>query len=500
MDKVEQKHKQIKRNFASLEIWDTVKRMKNNGIWMLGGAIYLILSSAWARTWQTPVMATWTEDPRTTVTLAWERHGEGIAGVEYGEWNGPPISELKQEEPSRRHVFTLRGLKPGTKYEYAATSSDGYEATGRFWTAPEDSRQPFTCVLHNDLQGGVNVDAAKEVSAGVVAANPDFVLSTGDLADSRYAVDYAGVIGSWNLFFECLENELSQFVFQSVSGNHDEPENPDSFWHRLIELPNMHDYVLDVGPIRFIMVDSTEFEPPSRTAWLARELQKAAFNPAITWVIPAFHRPPFSEGERGGDGIVRDGWVPLFTKYEANLVLSGHAHTYQRTKPIDGVSYLVSGGGGGWLYQVDPKHSTMQFATSAYHFVQFQVEGSSIRIEGKLPDGTVFDRAEYVAHRHVRVDPTFPVRGEPCTIWYDAAQGPLAHSESVTLYLGRDEFNNLLLEIPLVRDPTTGQWKGTFTVPESPKWNLAFCFHNGTKTIWHNNHTRNWQALVAREW
>ena len=355
-------------------------------------------------------------------------------------------------------------------------------------------------MLHNDLQGGINVEAAKAVSAAVVAANPDFVLSTGDLADSRYAVDYAGVVGSWNLFFECLEHELSQFVFQPVSGNHDEPENPDSFWHRLIELPNSHDYVLDVGPIRFILMDSTEAEPPSRTAWLARELQKAANDPEITWVLPALHRPPFSEGERGGDGFIRDWWVPLFTKYEVGLVLSGHAHTYQRMKPIEGVSYLVSGGGGGWLYQVDPQHPTIQFATSTYHVVQFRVEGSSIQLEGKLPDGTVFDRAEYVAHRHVRVEPTFPVRGETCTIWYDAAGGPLADSETVTLHLGRDEFNSLLLELPMVRDPATGKWKRTFSVPESAKWNLVFCFRNESKTIWHNNHMRNWQALVAREW
>ena len=131
-DKVEQKPNQIKRNFASVENWDTVRRMKIKIKWILGAVIWLFISSAWARTWQTPIMATWTEDPRTTVTLAWERHGEGMADVEYGELNGEPMGGLKQEELSRRHVFTLRGLRPGTKYAYTATSSDGYKATGRF--------------------------------------------------------------------------------------------------------------------------------------------------------------------------------------------------------------------------------------------------------------------------------------------------------------------------------------------------------------------------------
>ena len=250
--------------------------------------------SAFARTWEIPVMATWTEDPRTTITLAWERHAEGIGRVDCTDAAGAGVAcGLMESAPARRHVFTLRDLRPGTHYDYTVSSTDGYEAQGKFWTAPADPEQPFTFALHNDLQGGINVAAAKAVSAGVVQANPDFVLSTGDLADSRYAPDYAGVIASWNLFFECLREELAAFTFQPVSGNHDEPENPDSFWHRLFELPDTHDYVLDVGPIRFILLDSTENEGPSRTAWLARELQKAAFDPAVVWTIPAFHRPPF---------------------------------------------------------------------------------------------------------------------------------------------------------------------------------------------------------------
>ncbi|MGD9613745.1 MAG: metallophosphoesterase, partial [Kiritimatiellia bacterium] len=456
----------------------------------------LLCGPTLARTWETPVMATWTEDPRTSVTLAWERHAEGIGRVDCKDADGGLVCGATESAASRRHVFTLRELEPGTRYDYTVSSSDGYEAQGRFWTAPADKNQPFTFVLHNDLQGGINVAAAKTVSAGVVAANPDFVLSTGDLADPRYAGDYAGAIGSWNLFFECLRDELAAGVFQPVSGNHDEPENPDSFWHRLFELPDAHDYVLDVGPIRFLLLDSTEFQAPSRTAWLARELQKAAFDPAVTWTIPAFHRPPFSEGERGGDAGLREWWVPLFTKYEADLVLSGHAHGYQRMQPIEGVPYLVSGGGGGWLYQVDPAHPHVAFATSACHFVEFRVEGPAIRLAAKTPDGTVFDRAEYAARRHVRVAPVFPARGEPCTIRYDAQGGPLADSAQVTLHLGRDEFTGGLLDVPMERDAATGEWTATFAVPESPKWHLAFCFFDPERNRWHDTHARNWQALV----
>ena len=466
----------------------------------------VICGQVWARTWTAPVMATWTEDPRTTVTLAWERPTVTTARVVYGatEPSSEPlpldVQTVEATNAAARHVVTLRDLMPGTHYRYTVSSSDGYETTGQWWTAPAAAQQPFSFVLLNDLQGGINVAGAKAVAAGVVAAQPNFVLSAGDLADSRYAEDYAGVIRSWELMYECLEEVFAAGVFQPVAGNHDEPENPDSFWYRLIELPgDRRDYVFDVGPIRFIMVDATENEAASRTAWLARELQRAAYDPAVTWVIPAFHRPPYSWGERQGDDGIRRLWAPLFTCYEAGLVLSGHAHTYQRTKSIEGVPYLVSGGAGGWLYSVAADQPEIAFATSVFHFVEFRVEGEHIGLKARLADGTVFDRADYVAQRHVRVEPAFPVRGENCTIRYNARGGPLADSEHVRLHLGRDEFTDALLDLPMERD-ASGGWTVTFVVPESPKWNLAFCFHDPERKRWHNNYTYNWQALVAREW
>lgn len=472
-------------------------------LWALAGGV---CGPVGARNWTAPVMATWTDDPRTTVTLAWERPAAATAQVTYGvgepadDSRRPAFQTVAFTNAVPRHVVTLRDLTPGTHYRYTVSSSDGYEATGRWWTAPASPEQPFSFVLLNDLQGGLNADAAKAVAAGVVAAQPTFVLSAGDLADSRHAHDYAGVIRSWQLMYECLEDVFAAGVFQPVAGNHDEPENPDSFWYRLLELPgDQRDYVFDVGPIRFIMVDATKNEAASRMAWLARELQQAAYDPAVTWVIPTFHRPPYSWGERGGDEDIRQWWTPLFTRYEVGLVISGHAHTYQRTRPIEGVPYLVSGGSGGWLYAVDEQQPEIAFATSVYHFVEFRVEAERLGLEAKGADGTVFDRASYVARHHVQVEPVFPVRGENCTIRYDARGGPLADAGQIHLHLGRDDFTEALLDVPMKRD-AAGVWTATFVVPESPKWHLAFCFHDPQRERWHNNYTYNWQALVAREW
>ena len=82
-----------------------------HGLWVFVLGAWTVAGAA-ERLWNMPVMATWTEDPRTSVTLAWERSVEGTAVVEYSadaeEWE-----RVAQEEPFRRHVFTLRGLQPG---------------------------------------------------------------------------------------------------------------------------------------------------------------------------------------------------------------------------------------------------------------------------------------------------------------------------------------------------------------------------------------------------
>ena len=42
---------------------------------------------------------------------------------------------------------------------------------------------------------------------------------------------------------------------------------------------------------------------------------------------------------------VREAWSPLFAEFDVPLVLAGHDHDYQRSRPQDGVTYVVSGGG-----------------------------------------------------------------------------------------------------------------------------------------------------------
>jgi predicted MPP superfamily phosphohydrolase len=94
--------------------------------------------------------------------------------------------------------------------------------------------------------------------------------------------------------------------------------------------------------VRFFALESTYMDP-QQVAWLEKELKDST----EAWKIPYFHHPPYSSGDRhGSDQRLREVLEPLFLKYRVSVVLTGHDHFYERTKPQNGIVYFVCGSGG----------------------------------------------------------------------------------------------------------------------------------------------------------
>ena len=82
---------------------------------------------------------------------------------------------------------------------------------------------------------------------------------------------------------------------------------------------------------------------------------KNQFSPA-PWKIAFFHHPFWSSGEHGSAVGLRRQYAPIFEETGVALVLAGHDHDYERSKPMrgDGVAppgtrgipYVVVGCGG----------------------------------------------------------------------------------------------------------------------------------------------------------
>ena len=95
------------------------------------------------------------------------------------------------------------------------------------------------------------------------------------------------------------------------------------------------------GPIHFFSVDSDSREPDGITStsiqgnWLRARLAAST----AQWKIVILHHPPYSS---------RTSWVKLqwpFQQWGADLVLSGHAHLYERIIR-NGLPYITNGLGG----------------------------------------------------------------------------------------------------------------------------------------------------------
>ena len=152
-------------------------------------------------------------------------------------------------------------------------------------------------------------------------------------------------------------------------------------------------YAEQVGPVRVLALDSNQVGNKQQLAWLRDELAKK--QEPDTWTIAAMHHPAYSAGDHGSTKSVQRLWVPLFEQAGMRLVLAGHDHDYQRSKPLNNITYIVSGGGAK-LRGVGHASFT-EFSKSVYHFVDLEVykdrlEGRAIGHDGEVIDSWTINR------------------------------------------------------------------------------------------------------------
>jgi acid phosphatase type 7 len=154
-------------------------------------------------------------------------------------------------------------------------------------------------------------------------------------------------------------------------------------------------YSFDWGGAHFVALDRELYygdkgsSPEEQKAFLQEGLAATRKR----WRVAFLHRSPYGSSRHGGDEKVREDLEPLFVRHGVDLVFSGHDHVYERTVPVRGVTYVVSGGGGRRLYRAGNDERTA-CSKSAHHAVLVRVDGGRLLLEAVEADGTVMDRAE----------------------------------------------------------------------------------------------------------
>lgn len=108
-------------------------------------------------------------------------------------------------------------------------------------------------------------------------------------------------------------------------------------------------YSFSVGPVHVVMLSSEHNPSPGAPMgdWLAADL--AAVNHTVTpWIILGIHRPLYETENYPSDYAVAQGlrkiMEPLLLKYEVDVVVAGHYHSFQRTCSVANLECVKSGG------------------------------------------------------------------------------------------------------------------------------------------------------------
>lgn len=230
--------------------------------------------------------------------------------------------------------------------------------------------------------GGVNqaeVAAAMEEAAEEGAS---WLITTGD---NLYVDDLAA---AWSEPFGWVD-EAGVEVVASL-GNHDVESDTR---RRLVteELGIDHDwYRTEIGEVVVLVLSGNRVGAEEQSTWLEAELEESAEE----MVLAVFHQPAFSCSNHGSTQAVIDRWVPLFEEYDVDLVLNGHDHNYQRHQR-SGVTYVVTGGGGADLYEMEscPEGTDPPIVSNDFqhHFLVMSVGPDRVDVEARSVGGDALD-------------------------------------------------------------------------------------------------------------
>jgi predicted phosphodiesterase len=249
-----------------------------------------------------------------------------------------PAATLHQSTLPATLAATLTPLQPTASFTPLPSPSAVPSAT----STPQPQRITFAVIGDYGTAG----QGTQDVAALVHSWDPDFVITLGDnnYPDGAYETIEANIMQHYGRFAE-------EKRFFPVLGNHDMTTENGRPYLEAFDLPGnerYYDYVR--GDVHFFALNSDWREPDGiasgsrQAAWLQEKLTASM----TTWQVVYLHSPPYVSMEAKMVPVSR--WP--FAAWGADLVLSGHAHLYERLQ-IDGIPYVVNGLGGGGIYPFD---------------------------------------------------------------------------------------------------------------------------------------------------
>jgi len=325
---------------------------------------------------------------KTSIIIAWQTDTTSSSAVEYGLTTNYEFEVIDTNRVTI-HAIQLTNLLPSTTYHYriksdSVVSEDNIIQTAVTWN------EDFEFVAYGDTR--TNHDDHRSVVQRIITLNPKIILNTGDL------VEFGRLQSEWDIYFDIIKDLAKNTPIYVSIGNHEEEH---ALYYDQHFLPHNNPdstekyYSFDYGRCHFISLNanlSVPYEPGSaQYMWLENDLKAAA---SSDFIIVFFHYPPYSSTNPvGGNLSVRDAFCPLLEKYGVDIVINGHDHNYERTYPINGITYVITGGGGAPLKDIVKTGSWSAYAEKTLHCVKLFVTDEFIKFWMIKPDSSIGDSA-----------------------------------------------------------------------------------------------------------
>ncbi len=301
------------------------------------------------------------------IQVRWQTDQAIETHIKFGTDQNNLTGEISDPNLALDHYITLSNLISNTKYFYAIYNGNTLlEGNGQnfFVTHPTiGSSQKIRIWATGDCGTGTpnQIAVINQMEAYLGNNYLDAWLLLGDNAyyygdDSDYQLRFFDPYQSHRL--------MKQTAIYPSPGNHDYANHPDRqldhyvAYYDIFDVPvngeiggvpsgTEHYYSYDIGNIHLVSIDSygkdgtptqvrlSDSTNSPQIAWLKQDLAANTKD----WTILYWHHPPYTMGSHNSDTepelrYIREQVVPILDKFNVDLVLNGHSHTYERSKPM----------------------------------------------------------------------------------------------------------------------------------------------------------------------
>lgn len=234
------------------------------------------------------------------------------------------------------HSVIFEGLKPDTIYAYRVGDGETHWSEWIQFRTAKKGYAPTQFVYFGDAQNDILSHWSRVIRmAYQTTPRAAFVIHAGDLVDDAHR-DH-----EWAQWYQAGGFIHRQWTAIPVVGNHEflsfengQPKRLSIQWRPQFTLPVekalvpvLHEtvYTVDYQDIRIIVLNSND-HLEAQTRYIEKQLKHST----AKWKIITCHHSVFSPAKGRNFQFARDHWKPLLDKYNVDLVLNGHDHTYAR--------------------------------------------------------------------------------------------------------------------------------------------------------------------------